>query len=563
MSLKVSIETVRSPIKELLLSVSKDGAELVGTSSEDQTEVASWVEKVGREEVGTEASIPELETQLLQKTYLVSNYLTAADVALYGALHPIISKQQPAQYFSTPSVTRYFGHLQAQPVVKEAAKAAVEASTSAPAKEKPAKEKQPKKEKKKDNSAADQKKAAAAEADAGEPAPSMIDLRIGRIVDIKKHPDADSLYVEQIDIGEETGPRTVVSGLVNYIPIEQMRDKYLVAVCNLKPANMRGVKSFAMVLCATSPNGKEGGIELVQPPANAKPGDRVYFEGADYENATPLSQLNPKKKIFETIQPGFTTLDTREAAWINPATKSVHRIRTKDGLYRRAPPFFFQTPNTCFLMLPRSRIFAQAVRTFSSSARANAHVSHIGREPIKFPETVTLSPSPTSISVTGPLGTTSVPLRPYMKIDFPQNDTMTIVVEDPEIKEQRAMWGTTRTLIYNAIVGMTEGFTVPLYLVGVGYRVMLEDDPRGKVDGCNGQRLNMKLGYSHFVYVPIPAHIKAEVPSPTKIVLSCTDKHQLGLFAAKVRSYRKPEPYKGKGIFVGTEQIRIKTVKKK
>ncbi|KAJ8509253.1 hypothetical protein ONZ45_g8558 [Pleurotus djamor] len=524
MSLKAAIETVRSPIKELLLSVSKDGAELVGTSSEDQTEVASWVEKVGREEVGTEASIPALETQLLQKTYLVSNYLTAADVALY------------ARYFSIPSVTRYFDHIQSQPIVKEAVRslapnfsevpfdleaapklerkaepsqkkkkanppaaipsdaaapveAAIEASTLAPAKEKPAKEKQPKKEKKKDNSAADQKKAAAAEADVGEPAPSMIDLRIGRIVDIKKHPDADSLYVEQIDIGEETGPRTVVSGLVNYIPIEQMRDKYLVAVCNLKPANMRGVKSFAMVLCATSPNGKEGGIELVQPPANAKPGDRVYFEGADYENATPLSQLNPKKKIFETIQPG--------------------------------------------------------------------------REPIKFPETVTLSPSPTSISVTGPLGTTSVPLRPYMKIDFPQNDTMTIVVEDPEIKEQRAMWGTTRTLIYNAIVGMTEGFTVPLYLVGVGYRVMLEDDPRGKVDGCNGQRLNMKLGYSHFVYVPIPAHIKAEVPSPTKIVLSCTDKHQLGLFAAKVRSYRKPEPYKGKGIFVGTEQIRIKTVKKK
>jgi len=119
---------------------------------------------------------------------------------------------------------------------------------------------------------------------------------------------------------------------VHYIPIEQMRDKYLIAVCNLKPANMRGVKSFAMVLCATSKDGKEAGIELIQPPSGSKPGDRVYFEGEEFENANPLSQLNPKKKIFETIQPGFITLDTREAAWINPATKSVHRIRTKNGV---------------------------------------------------------------------------------------------------------------------------------------------------------------------------------------------------------------------------------------
>jgi len=73
----------------------------------------------------------------------------------------------------------------------------------------------------------------------------------------------------------------------------------------------------------------------------------------------------------------------------------------------------------------------------------------------------------------------------------------------------------------------------------------------------------MKLGFSHSVLVPVPAHIKAEVPLPTKIILSCTDKHQLGLFAAKVRKWRPPEPYKGKGIFVGKEQIRIKQVKKK
>lgn len=121
---------------------------------------------------------------------------------------------------------------------------------------------------------------------------------------------------------------------------------------------------------ATSKDGKEGGVELIQPPPGSKPGERVYFEGPEYESmlimpfklvyalkllsdAQPVSQLNPKKKIFETVQPGmdhddifyldtlftsvsaspgFTTLDTREAAWINPETKSVHRIRTKDGV---------------------------------------------------------------------------------------------------------------------------------------------------------------------------------------------------------------------------------------
>ncbi|CUA74400.1 hypothetical protein RSOLAG22IIIB_11195 [Rhizoctonia solani] len=159
----------------------------------------------------------------------------------------------------------------------------------------------------------------------------MIDLRVGKIVHVEKHPDADGLYVEQIDIGEPEGPRTVVSGLVNYIPIEQMRDRTLIAVCNLKPANMRGVKSFAMVLCATHKDGKEHGIEIVNPPEGSKPGDRVYFEGEKYAGAQPLSQLNPKKKIFETIQPGFTTLENRECAWVDPVTKSVHRIVSERG----------------------------------------------------------------------------------------------------------------------------------------------------------------------------------------------------------------------------------------
>jgi len=188
----------------------------------------------------------------------------------------------------------------------------------------------------------------------------------------------------------------------------------------------------------------------------------------------------------------------------------------------------------------------QLVRCFSSTARTCKNVSIIGREPIKIPPSVTIAPSPTKVTITGPLGTTAVPLKDYMSIDFPVPDTMKLTVAKSTEKLQRQMWGTTRTLISNAITGMTAGFSVPIYLVGVGYRVALEEDPRGTTDGGNGKRLNMKLGYSHSVLVPIPSYIKAEVPLATKIALFCTDKHLLGLFAAKIRGYRKPEPYKGK-----------------
>ena len=108
-----------------------------------------------------------------------------------------------------------------------------------------------------------------------------------------------------------------------------MRGKTLITVCNLKPANLRGIKSFAMVLCASSKDGKAGGIEFVDPPAGSLPGDRIFFEG--FEDQIPVDQLNPKRKIFETVQPGFTTLDTKEAAWVSE-DKKVHRIMSAKGV---------------------------------------------------------------------------------------------------------------------------------------------------------------------------------------------------------------------------------------
>ncbi|VDC00790.1 unnamed protein product [Peniophora sp. CBMAI 1063] len=208
---------------------------------------------------------------------------------------------------------------------------------------------------------------------------------------------------------------------------------------------------------------------------------------------------------------------------------------------------------------PRASLLAPTPRASSFSTSARVLKDNIGKLPIPLPPNVSVNALPTLLTVTGPLGSATVPLEPYIRITQPSNTELLVAVDDRDIKRQRAMWGTTRSLIANAVTGTTTGFQVPLFLVGVGYRAALEADPRKE----GGQRLRMNLGYSHVVYVPVPDGIKAEVPHATKIALSATDKHQLGLFAAEVRAWRKPEPYKGKGIFIGNETIRIKAVKKK
>ncbi|XP_064004519.1 aminoacyl tRNA synthase complex-interacting multifunctional protein 1 isoform X3 [Pogoniulus pusillus] len=103
---------------------------------------------------------------------------------------------------------------------------------------------------------------------------SRLDLRVGCIITAKKHPDADTLYVEEVDVGEGS-PRTVVSGLVKHVPLDQMQNRMAILLCNLKPAKMRGVVSQAMVMCASSPEK----VEILAPPSGAVPGDRITFEG--------------------------------------------------------------------------------------------------------------------------------------------------------------------------------------------------------------------------------------------------------------------------------------------
>ncbi|KAM8842182.1 aminoacyl tRNA synthase complex-interacting multifunctional protein 1a [Synchiropus picturatus] len=153
---------------------------------------------------------------------------------------------------------------------------------------------------------------------------SRLDLRVGRIITAEKHPDADSLYVEQVDVGE-AAPRTVVSGLVKHIPVEQMQNRMAVLMCNLKPAKMRGVVSQAMVMCASSPDK----VEILDPPSGAVPGDRVMFQGFPGE---PDKELNPKKKVWEQIQPDLRTDDqcvaTYKGSAFEVAGKGVCKAQT-------------------------------------------------------------------------------------------------------------------------------------------------------------------------------------------------------------------------------------------
>lgn len=126
---------------------------------------------------------------------------------------------------------------------------------------------------------------------------------------MSKHPDAEALYIEKIDLGEAV-PRTIVSGLVNFVPIEEMKDRMVVVLCNLKPAKLKGVESKGMVLCASRDDPKE--VEPLSPPEGSAPGDKCFVEG--YEG-TPDEQLNPKKKVWDKIAVDFKTSEDCKAQW--------------------------------------------------------------------------------------------------------------------------------------------------------------------------------------------------------------------------------------------------------
>ena len=152
-----------------------------------------------------------------------------------------------------------------------------------------------------------------------------MDIRVGKIVSVKQHPDADSLYVEEIDLGEPE-PRTVVSGLVKHLPPTALENALVVVLCNLKPAKMRGIESRAMVLTAQSVDGSI--VELLKPPNASVAGDMVYFDGF---KGTPDAVLTPKKKIWETLQEMIQVNDACVPVFKNKDGKT-HTLQTDKGV---------------------------------------------------------------------------------------------------------------------------------------------------------------------------------------------------------------------------------------
>ena len=173
-------------------------------------------------------------------------------------------------------------------------------------------------------------------------------------------------------------------------------------------------------------------------------------------------------------------------------------------------------------------------------------MSRIGRAPIEIPAGVTVKVGDDNlVQVKGPKGELSRKIRPEMKITVEGN--VLTVTRPSDIKEHRSLHGLSRTLINNMVVGVTTGFSKNLEINGVGYRAAKQ-----------GNNLNLSLGYSHPILVEPPKGIEFDVPSATSIIVKGIDKELVGAMAAKIRGYRQPEPYKGKGIKYAGEHIRRK-----
>lgn len=349
----------------------------------EETEIQQWLTTSERLKSPEDKStiLETLNNHLSSRTTLLGSKPSKADVAIYESLAPVVAKwtaEERTGEKGLPHIVRHLDFVQNSPLfgLEVADKFAVDQDNvlyvKPPVDAKAEKERLKKEkakaaaanpdaslvdrtvEKVKEVAAAVTEKvaggppAAAAAAGAGKkkekkekapkpqkaaaPAaplsPALIDLRVGHILKAVQHPDADSLYVSTIAVGDAPGNddyteyegqvcRTVCSGLNGLVPLAEMQGRKVIVVCNLKPVKMRGIKSCAMVLAA-SPVPKEGDddhkgpVELVSPPADAKAGERVWFQGWE---GKPEGVLNPKKKIWETFQPGFTTTDDLEVGF--------------------------------------------------------------------------------------------------------------------------------------------------------------------------------------------------------------------------------------------------------
>lgn len=175
-------------------------------------------------------------------------------------------------------------------------------------------------------------------------------------------------------------------------------------------------------------------------------------------------------------------------------------------------------------------------------------MSRIGKKPIVIPQGVTVTQSGQNIKVKGPKGELQTEFHPNITIAVKGNEIN--VTRPDDSKENKALHGLTRALLQNMVTGVTDMYQKTLDIVGVGYRAELK-----------GKNLLLNMGYSHPIYFMPPEGINLQTPTQTQIVISGIDKQLVGMVASKIRSIRKPEPYKGKGIKYSDEQIQRKAGK--
>ena len=177
-------------------------------------------------------------------------------------------------------------------------------------------------------------------------------------------------------------------------------------------------------------------------------------------------------------------------------------------------------------------------------------MSRVGKKPVVIPDGVTASIDGNLISVKGPKGEVSVPLVAEVSVSLEERGV--VLLPRDETKRARSMWGTQRSLVNNLVEGVSKGCTKELELRGTGYRAKLQ-----------GKNIQLQLGLSHEVIFSPPEGVNIQCPSQTEIVVTGIDKQKVGEVAAKIRAFRPPEPYKGKGVRYKNEYVFMKEGKKK
>ena len=177
-------------------------------------------------------------------------------------------------------------------------------------------------------------------------------------------------------------------------------------------------------------------------------------------------------------------------------------------------------------------------------------MSRVGKNPVAVPDGVDVNLSGQLVAVKGPKGELSATLSNLVSVSQDDEGLSVKPVEDTQTA--RSFWGLSRSLVENLVVGVSEGFNRKLILQGVGYRAQVQ-----------GQTLKLALGFSHDIDFPVPQGISVECPSQTEIIVSGIDKQKVGQVASKIRAYRPPEPYKGKGVRYDDEYVYRKEGKKK